>query len=83
MAAGVASLRDLAVEFGDEGRERQLGVAGDADLGLDVLVEIDRIKRGVDVALFLRHAGGERRDRKTAADAEDQIGVVEEVIHHA
>lgn len=63
--------------------QAEIGIAGDADLGLDVLVEVLGIQRGVNVAPLRWHARGEGTDRQTAADAEDQVGVVQEVVDHA
>ena len=44
--------------------------------GDNVLVQINRIKRGMDVALVLWHLGSKGRDSKAAAYAEDQICAV-------
>ncbi len=62
--------------------QRQLRISDQSNLGAQVLVQIHRIKCGVDDFLVLRHARTKRCRCKTAANAKDQIAVVNEFVNH-
>jgi len=59
----------------------QRGIADQADLAGDVLVEVIGVERSVDDLLPRRHLHAEIRLRERTADAEDQVGIVEEMPH--
>src|SRR5690606_24746867 len=61
--------------------ERQPRIADQRVLGDDVLVQIGRIQRRVDDRLARRHLHAEVRARETAADSEDYVGFLQEVVY--
>ena len=81
-AAAVALGPGLTLDLLDHLREHQLGVADDRVVEVVVLVEVD----GVDGALHHHLAAGDLSRGEVAgearADAEDRVGLVEEVARH-
>jgi hypothetical protein len=61
--------------------EDQPGIADQRLLADHVLVEVHRIEGGVDDRLTRRHVDAEVGLGEAATDAEDQIGVVEKMVH--
>ena len=62
---------------------RKAGVANEADLRLDILVEMIGIERRMDDGLSTRHLDAEIGLGERAADAEDHIRLGEEFRHRA
>src|SRR5438093_1593043 len=68
------------LHLGDERLEREAGVADQGELGGDVLVEIRRVERRVDDPLARGHRDAVVGRGEATADAEDQVGVRQEVV---
>ena len=78
---GVAVGLDGLAQFADQCGQRQFGVAYEADRTDDVLVEVVRVERGVDVGLALGELDAEIGLGERTADADDDVGVLHEVMH--
>src|SRR5882672_8945648 len=59
--------------------ERQPGVADRRKIDRNVLVDGIGVERRMGDLLAFGHSGGEARPGKAAADAEDEVGVLQEV----
>ncbi len=79
--AGIARALLAATHLVEDGCEHQFGIAQDAQGTGDVEVDVGRIQRGMDDGFALRHGDAEVGLPKAAADAEDQVRFLEEVVH--
>ena len=77
----VALLLHAAREFRDQRIERQRRIAHQADVAGDVLVQMIGVERGVDDLLPRRHLHAEVGLGEGTPDAEDEVGIVEEMPH--
>src|SRR5690606_40801233 len=64
-----------------EHREGQLRIADQGIVHFEVAVDVGRVERGVDVGLAGRKLDAVRGRRETAADAEDQVGALKEMVY--
>ena len=78
--AGSRGAATSVLELAEQRLEDQLGVADQRLLAGHVLVDVHRIERGVDDRLAGRHVDAEVGLGEAAADAEDQVGIAQEVI---
>jgi hypothetical protein len=72
---------DGLAQFADQRGQGQLGIANEADRADHILVEMIRIQRGVDEGLALGELDAEVGLGERAADADDQVGFGDEVVH--
>ena len=67
--------------LGDDRLEHQRGVANDALGDFDLVVEVFGVERRVDVVRTLGHLQAEAGLGEGATDAEDDVGVSQELVH--
>ena len=77
VAVGLDGLAQLA----DQRLQGQLGIADQADGADDILVQVVRVQRGMNELLALGELDPEIRFRERTPDADDQIGILHEVVH--
>ena len=71
---------DQLLDLGDDRLQHQRGIAHDALGDFDRVVEVLRVERGVDVVGLLGHRQAEAGLGERAADAEDDVGVLQELV---
>ena len=79
---GTASrTRDQLAHLTDDRIKHQTGVANHALGDLDLVVEVLRVERRVDVVRALGHLQAKAGLSERAADAKDHVGVLQELVH--